>query len=72
MRPGVNSARRDAWASGMQCDMGEGRVVYLLRHADGAAEQIRTLAPAPLEPVGTVDEQDQQHEGWLHSRRDND
>ena len=30
IRLGVNGARRDAWASGMQCDMGEGRVVYLL------------------------------------------
>jgi hypothetical protein len=29
IRLGVNGARRDAWASGMQCDMGEGRAVYL-------------------------------------------
>jgi hypothetical protein len=31
IRLGVNGARRDAWASGMQSDMGEGRVVYLLK-----------------------------------------
>jgi hypothetical protein len=30
IRLGINGARRDAWASGMQCDIGEGRVVYLL------------------------------------------
>jgi hypothetical protein len=27
IRLGVNGARRDAWASGMQCEIGEGRVV---------------------------------------------
>jgi hypothetical protein len=37
IRLGVNGARRDAWASGMQCDMGEGRVVYLL--AEGRADR---------------------------------
>lgn len=28
---GVDGAHRDAWASGMRCDVGEGRVVYLLK-----------------------------------------
>jgi hypothetical protein len=70
VRLGVNGARRDAWASGMQCDMGEGRAVYLL--ADGQAgrpEQVSTLGSAPLSHVGTVDDQNQRHEQWLRSRR---
>jgi hypothetical protein len=44
IRLGVNGARRDAWASGMQCDMGEGRVVYLLAEGQaGRPEQVSTL-----------------------------
>jgi hypothetical protein len=39
--------------------------------AEDAAEQALTLARAPLERVGTVDEQDQQYERWPHSRRAN-
>jgi hypothetical protein len=67
---GVNGARRDAWASGMQCDMGEGRVVYLLTEGQASRpEQVSTLGPAPLSEVGTVDDQDQQHEQWLRSPR---
>jgi hypothetical protein len=70
VRLGVNGARRDAWASGMQCDMGEGRVVYLLTEGQaGRPEQVSTLGPAPLSEVGTVDDQDQQREQWLRSRR---
>jgi hypothetical protein len=70
IRVGVNGARRDAWASGMQCDMGEGRVVYLLKEGQTTRpEQVSTLALAPLEQVGTVDEQDQQYQRWLHSRQ---
>lgn len=70
IRLGVNGARRDAWASGMQCDMGEGRVVYLLIDGQaGRPEQVSTLGPASVSDVGTVDDQDQQHERWLRSRR---
>lgn len=70
IRLGVNGARRDAWASGMQCDMGEGRVVYLLVEGQaGRPEQVSTLGPTPLSHVGTVDDQDQQYEQWLRSRR---
>jgi hypothetical protein len=71
-RIGVNGARRDAWASGMQCDMGEGRVVYLLKEGHTIRpEQVSMLALAPLAQVGTVDEHDQQYQRWLHSRRAN-
>lgn len=70
IRLGVNGARRNAWASGMQCDMAEGRVVYLLVEGQaGRPEQVRTLGHAPVSHVGTVGDQDQQHERWLHSRR---
>jgi len=70
IRLGVNGARTDAWASGMQCDMGEGRVVYLLVGGQaGRPEQVSTLGSAPISHVGTVEDQDQQHEQWLRSRR---
>ena len=55
---------------GMQCDMGEGRVVYLLVEGQaGQPEQVSTLGPTPVSHVGTVDDQDQQHEQWPRSRR---
>jgi hypothetical protein len=70
IRLGVNGARRNAWASGMQRDMGEGRVVYLLSEGQrGRPPQVSTLGPAPLAEVGTVDEQDEQFTRWLNSRR---
>ena len=72
IRLGVNGARRDSWASGMQCDMGEGRVVYLLREGQaGRPAQVQTLGTATLADVGTVEEQDEQHARWLDSRRIN-
>jgi hypothetical protein len=70
IRLGVNGARRDAWASGMQCDMGEGRVAYLLAEGQaGRPEQVSTLGPTPVSHVGTVEDQDHQHQQWLRSRR---
>jgi hypothetical protein len=49
IRLGVNGARRDAWALGTQCDMGEGRAVYLLAEGRaGRPEQVSTLGPTPL------------------------
>lgn len=54
----------------MQCDMGEGRVVYLLAEGQvGRPEQVSTLGDTPVSHVSTVDDQDQQYERWLHSRR---
>ena len=58
IRLGVNGTRRDAWASGMQCDMGEGRVVYLL--VEGRAsrpEQVSTLGNTSISHVGTVQDE---------------
>jgi len=70
IRLGVNGARRDAWASGMQVDMGEGRVVYLLAEGQtGRPEQVSTLGRTAVEHVGTLEEQKQHHARWLLSRR---
>jgi hypothetical protein len=70
IRLGVNGARRDTWASGMQCDMAEGRVVYLLRERQtGRPAQVPTLGTTALADIGTVEEQDEQHARWLDSRR---
>jgi hypothetical protein len=70
IRLGVNGARRDAWASGMQCDMDEGRVVYLLIVGQtGRPVPVKTLGPTSLEEAGALDEQDQQYARWLDSRR---
>jgi hypothetical protein len=70
IRLGVNGARRDAWASGMQRDMGEGRFVYLLTEGEtGRPPQVSTLGPASLMDVGTVREQEELHARWLSSRR---
>jgi hypothetical protein len=69
VRIGCNGARRDAWASGMQRDMGEGRVVYLLVAGQaGRPVQVDTLGPARIHDVGTVAEQDAYHAQWLATR----
>jgi hypothetical protein len=69
IRLGCNGARRNAWASGMQRDMGEGRGVYLCElGAPGRPPHWDTLGPAPLEEVGTVAEQDAFHARWLADR----
>jgi hypothetical protein len=70
IRLGVNGARRDSWASGMQCDMGEGRVVYILREGQpGRPAQVPTLGTTALADIGTVKEQEEQYALWLESRR---
>src|SRR5258705_13024570 len=57
-------------ASGMQYDMGEGRVVYLLVQGQAEpADQVIPLGVTSISHVGTVDDQDQQHGRWLRSRR---
>ena len=69
IRLGVNGARRNAWASGMQRDMGEGRFVYLLTEGEtGRPPQVSTLGPSSLAEVGSVREQEEQHARWLSSR----
>ena len=69
IRLGVNGAP-GCVGIGDAIDMGEGRVVYLLAEGQaGRPEQADTLGPAPVSHVGTVEDQDHQHEQWLRSRR---
>jgi hypothetical protein len=66
-----NGARRNAWASGMLRDMGQGLSVYLLDLAQGAEKppMAITLGPAPAESVATVAEQLEWYKVWLKRPR---
>jgi hypothetical protein len=65
-----NGARRNAWASGMQRDMGRGRFVHLLeKGTTGRPPQVRTLDAAPCGEIVTVQEQKDFHADWLAQRR---
>lgn len=69
LRVGVNGARPNAWSSGMQRDMGLGRMTYLCELGDfGGMPTVGTLDPAPLAEVGTVADQDEFHAEWLADR----
>jgi hypothetical protein len=65
-----NGARRDAWASGMQRDMGRGTSVYLLADVPRGTRppQVDTLGSAPADAVVSVQEQRAWHSDWLESR----
>lgn len=67
---GVVGARPNAWASGMQRDMGEGRTVYVLSlpRTEGRPPSAPTLDPAPLDEVGTTGEQDAFQQQWRPPR----
>jgi hypothetical protein len=66
---GCNGARPNAWASGMQRDMGEGKTVYLCElELHGRPPEARALDAAPLDEVATVSEQNAFHARWLASR----
>ena len=66
---GVDGARPNAWSSGMQRDMGEGRTTYLTElGSHGRPATVQTLDPAPLDSVGTLIEQDNFHGEWLAER----
>lgn len=68
-RIGCNGARLNAWASGMQRDMGLARSVYLVAMGDsGRPPQVPVFGPAPLSDVSTVAEQDEFIEQWIRSR----
>jgi hypothetical protein len=62
-----NGSRRNAWSSGMQSDMGQGLVVYLLSRPRSKERppQVDTLGPAPSDEVVSVAEQQAWYESWL-------
>lgn len=54
----------------MQCDMGEGRVTYLLEvGASGRPPQVPTLDATPLDAMGTVADQDEFQSRWMAEHR---
>jgi hypothetical protein len=65
-----NGSRRDAWASGMQRDMGGGESVYLCAGVPRGTQppEVLTLDWAPAWQVVTVAEQLAWHEAWLEDR----
>lgn len=66
----VQGARRDTYPSGMARDMGAGMKVYVLHQGmRGRREDlVETLADAPLDDLGTVDEQRAFHDTWIADR----
>lgn len=67
-----NGARKNAWSSGMQRDMGDGSAVYLLQGEKGVRPpEVNTLDPAPPGEVVSVAEQRAFFFEWAgHSLRD--
>lgn len=65
-----NGSRRDAWSSGMQRDMGEGLVVYLLSEVPKGvrAPQVPTLDPIEPSLAVAVGEQEAWYQEWLGPR----
>jgi hypothetical protein len=65
-------ARRDVWPSGMQRDMGEGRVAYVLTLPRTAERPPRVgiFDPAPRETIATVAEQEAFARRWMDSPRE--
>ena len=66
-----NGARTNAWASGMQRDMGGGQSVYLLEleRQPTLDDDVQTLGPAPCEEIAesVKTQEDFFHEQWLPS-----
>ena len=64
-------SREDTWASGMQVDMGQGLVVYLLSDVQSGERppEVRTLEPADWDRIATVAQQTAWHEAWISQRR---
>jgi hypothetical protein len=59
-------ARTNAWCSGMQGDMGQGLVCYILPlpRQTGRPDQVSVFAPAPAGLVGTSAEQAEHFQRW--------
>jgi hypothetical protein len=66
-----NGARVDVWASGMARDMGGGAKAYILQVGRRAqrSDLVSIFDPAPVETVGTVDEQEAYAHRWMDQVR---
>ena len=71
-RIGVVGAKPNAWASGMQRDMGDGRSVYILTlpRTPGRPPSAPTLDPASLDEVGTTADQDAFQRRWMPTSKE--
>jgi hypothetical protein len=67
LRPLCAGARTNARPSGMLGQSTGGSVVYLLHPGRQPVETAGFLDPAPLQEIGTVEEQDVFYERWLRS-----
>jgi hypothetical protein len=69
IRVGLAGALPNAWASGMQRDMGEGRSVYLLEipRSAGRPPTAGTLDAVSCDRVGSVADQDEFQRRWRAS-----
>jgi hypothetical protein len=76
MRLCCNGSRLGTWCSGMQADMGQGLVVYLLTGAISGQRkeipQLGTLDPAPPDEVVSIAEQRAWYEQWRSRRNETD
>jgi hypothetical protein len=65
-----NGARVDVWASGMARDMGGGRKAYILQMGRREpSDLVSIFDPAPVETLGTVDEQETYAHRWMNQVR---
>ena len=66
-----NGARLDAYPSRMARDMGGGRKVYLMRMGEVARPEdlVGTFDEAPIEKIGSVDDQRKFYLSWIESVR---
>jgi len=66
-----NGARLDAYPSRMARDMGGGRKVYLMRMGEVARHEdlVGTFDEAPIEKIGSVDDQRNFYLSWIESVR---
>jgi len=64
-------ARRDVWPSGMQRDMGQGLVAYVLTlpRVTERPATVRIFEPAARDVVATVDEQREFAQSWMAQGR---
>ena len=70
LRPCCAGARRDTWASGMQRDMGQGLICYVLSFPRTKIRHpvLGTFDAASPDVIGTVADQEAFHKAWVASQ----